>query len=196
MYKIAVRKISFVILGLLFRVKHHNRENLPADKAFILCCNHETMLDMFFIGCWIKTWIYWMAKKELFYNPILGLALKGLGAFPVNRGKGDIDSFKTALSHLKMGKVVGIFPQGTRLKKRKGKLRIGNGAAYLAVKTNAPILPVAIKIDFKIFGRVDVTYGKPFYVSDMEFTYEKKDILNKISKRIMSSIGQLLEVGY
>jgi 1-acyl-sn-glycerol-3-phosphate acyltransferase len=96
-----VRKIALFITRLLisvfYRVEITGRENIPETGAAIICANHSSQLDMFFLGCRIKRWIHWMAKEELFQNPLIGKILSVLGAFPVKRGKGDVGSIKTAL---------------------------------------------------------------------------------------------------
>ena len=80
--------------------------------------------------------VRFMAKHELFDNPILGFLIRSLGAFPVRRGKDDKDAFRTALEVLRSGEVLGIFPEGTR--SAEGRLQKAySGAAVLAEKTGA-----------------------------------------------------------
>lgn len=177
-----------LIVTPLFRVRITGRENIPEAGPFILYANHVTMLDMFFIGYSIKRWIFWMAKEELFRIPVISFVIGKLwGAFPVKRGKADVESIKTALNHLKNGDVVGIFPQGTR----KGK-SVNMGAVLLAAKANVPMLPVAIEGGDKIFGKVRVVFGKPFRIP-VENGEMDKDTCRELSSQIMDKIRQLLE---
>ena len=111
-----------------------NPEKIPDDGPALLCATHNTMLDMFFLGYKLKRWVYWMAKEELFKNPVSGFIFRKLGAFPVKRGKGDVGSIKTAYKHLKDGDIIGIFPHGTSVNPAQiENARIKPGAAMLAI---------------------------------------------------------------
>ena len=107
--------ITTIVFKLIYRVELVNMEKVPVKGPAILCANHNNILDMFFLGFRLKRWMYWMAKEELFKNPIAAFILGKLGVFPVKRGKGDISSIKNAYKLLDEGKIVGIFPQGTRI---------------------------------------------------------------------------------
>jgi 1-acyl-sn-glycerol-3-phosphate acyltransferase len=101
-----------------------------------------------------------MAKEELFRLPVSGWFLRMLGAFPVKRGAPDLKAFKTALSVLDRGEVLGLFPEGTRSKDRRiHKAELG--AAAIALKTGAPVVPVAVASSYHIKDTVTVAIGKP-----------------------------------
>ena len=82
----------------------------------ILAANHRSFLDPFVIGCCLPRPIYFVAKQELFENPLLGWFLNCMGAFPVRRGESDEESVETALALLERGEAVVIFPEGTRIR--------------------------------------------------------------------------------
>lgn len=181
--------LTRIILTPLFRISISGRENIPGEGPVLLCANHVTMLDMFFIGYKIKRWIYWMAKEELFRIPVVSFVIRKLwGAFPIKRGKADVESIKTALEHLKNGHIVGIFPQGTR----SGK-SVRPGAAVIAIKADVPLLPVLIVGGKKIFGKVRVRFGKPFMLKDEASTEPDKNEIRRLSERIMEKINELAE---
>ena len=190
-----VRSLILFLGKFLYRLEVTGLENIPAEGGVILCSNHPWTFDMFFIACKVKRLVHYMAKEELFKNPILAYILTKLGAFPVKRGTGDINSIRTALKILKEGKILGILPEGTRtgfntLRKVKPKA----GAALIAVKANVPIVPAAISGDYrKLFSKVKVKFGKPFYInSDADKKYTKEE-LEEISRGIMDKVYSLLE---
>lgn len=110
--------ILYVVFKLLYRVEIVGIENIPKENNLIVAGNHKSNLDPVFVSVFFKRHIYWMAKKELFNNKLFGAFLKKLGAFPVAREEVDIKAIKTSLRHIKNGQVLGIFPEGTRVKKK------------------------------------------------------------------------------
>ncbi|NCC69363.1 MAG: 1-acyl-sn-glycerol-3-phosphate acyltransferase, partial [Clostridia bacterium] len=107
--------------------------------------------------------IHFMAKKEVLSTPILGPILKKCGVFPVDRDTNDIDAIRTAMKCLKSGEKILIFPEGTR-KGEDNEVEAKTGAVRIASKMKVPIIPVCIPRRKKIFGRVTVNIGEPYYV--------------------------------
>ncbi len=125
-----------------FRLRRLGREHIPSGGV-ILAANHRSFLDPFVIGCCLPRPIYFVAKRELFKNPILGWFLNCMGAFPVRRGEADEESVDTALVLLERGQAVVIFPEGTRI--RAGSLaQPKRGVGRLALQSGAPVVPIAI----------------------------------------------------
>lgn len=135
-----------------------------------------------------------MAKEELFKIPLLGGIIRQLGAFPVKRGKGDIESIKTAIKLVRDGHILGIFPEGTRTaKKGAGTVKAKAGAALIAVKAEAPVIPVAIKGSYKLFSKVKIIFGKPYRLDTAGETKPSGSDLTDMSQDIMDRIYNLLE---
>lgn len=180
---------------LFYRVKIIGLDNVPKEGAAILCANHVGEMDMFFIGYKVKRLVRYMAKSELFKIPILSPLIKFLGAFPVKRGKADVEAIKTALRLLDEGHIVGIFPEGTRLKNKKGKtVKAKPGAALLAQKSGAPILPVAVEGKYRPFSKIKIVFGKPFSLDlDKDKKYTNNELV-EISENIMKKVYALTEV--
>lgn len=192
--RILARILALIYFKLFYRVELVNISNIPEKGSALLCSNHNGMLDMFFIGYKTKRWVHWMAKEELFKNPLIGAIFHALGAFPVKRGKGDVGSIKKAYSLLEQGHIVGIFPQGTRVGQNgKKAARIKPGAAMLALNTGVPIVPVEIKGSFKLFSRIKVVYGEPFKLSTEEGRKYTSEELTEMSLNIMNKIYTLME---
>jgi glycerol-3-phosphate dehydrogenase (NAD(P)+) len=136
------RFILKTLILLYFRVRRLGREHIPGGGV-ILAANHRSFLDPFAIGVCIPRPIYFVAKQELFKNPILGWFLNCMGAFPIRRGESDEESMETALRLLDRGEAVVIFPEGTRI--RAGSLgKPKRGVGRLALQSGAPVVPIAI----------------------------------------------------
>jgi 1-acyl-sn-glycerol-3-phosphate acyltransferase len=176
---------------IFYRVKIIGHENIPEKGQLLLYANHPSAWDMILIACFMKRKVHYMAKIELFKNPILGFLLRKIGAFPVNRGKGDVGSIKTVFRLLKEGRIVGVFPEGTRSKKRNPKL-IKSGAAMLALHSKAPVLPVGVEWNSKLFSTLKVVFGKPFVISQKKEHITREE-LKEISVKIMDKIYSLIE---
>ena len=125
-----------------FRLRRLGTEHIP-DGGVILASNHRSFLDPFAIGCCLGRPIYFVAKEELFKNPLLGWILNCLGAFPIKRGAADEESMDTALALLERGQAVVIFPEGTRI--RTGSLGSPKrGVGRLALQSGKPVVPIAV----------------------------------------------------
>ncbi len=189
--KFISRLISFMVVSVLFRIEWHNRENVPEEGATLLFANHMSEFDMFIIAARIKRWVYWMAKQELFKNPILGAWLNGVGAFPVKRNTTDVKSVRSLFKLLDEGKIVGVFPEGTRQKNSNKLKTIKPGAALFALKSQASIIPVKVEGSYKLFRKIDVYFGKPFKIKgELDKHYTRKELM-EISRDIMKNIYSL-----
>ena len=125
-----------------FRLRRLGTEHIP-DGGVILASNHRSFLDPFAIGCCLGRPIYFVAKQELFKNPLLGWLLNCLGAFPIKRGASDEESVATSLALLERGQAVVIFPEGTRI--RTGSLaQPRRGVGRLALESGSPVVPIAV----------------------------------------------------
>jgi 1-acyl-sn-glycerol-3-phosphate acyltransferase len=184
--------LTRIVFSVLFRVKVIDRHKVPQEGPALLCASHNTMLDMFFLGFRLKRWIYWMAKEELFRNPLAAYILKKLGAFPVRRGTADISSIKNAYKLLEENKIVGIFPQGTRIKSSKRTYPVKSGAVMIAANAGVPIIPATVCGTYRIFSKIRVIFGDPYYIENKGDKLSKEE-LSKISKDIMSKVYSLAE---
>jgi glycerol-3-phosphate dehydrogenase (NAD(P)+) len=138
-----VRGVIQPFFHLYFRLSRIGREHIPQEGPVIFASNHRSFLDPFVLGTMVRRPVYYMAKKELFKNPVISWLLSALGAFPVDRGRGDQDSMRTAREILERGDCVLIFPEGTRV--RPGPLgRAKRGVGRLALETGAPVVPLAV----------------------------------------------------
>jgi len=150
-YWLARMPLQF-FLKFYFRASRAGYEQIPASGAAIIASNHRSFFDPFVIGTMSRRPIYYVAKSELFRNPVLAWFISALGGFPVERGTGDRDAIHTAKELLARGELVLIFPEGTRT--RPGPLaKPKRGVGRLALESGAPVIPVAI------IGTEDVRNG-------------------------------------
>lgn len=192
LYNIFKYSVGF-LFKIFFKVRVHGVENIPKESGFILCSNHYSNFDPLMISCFFPHKVNWMGKKELFENKFLGAFLTKLGAFPVDRNQTDMKSIKKSLKILKSKGVLGMFPEGTRVK----KIDLNNakaGVSLLSVRSKAPILPVYVKGNYKIFTRVDIYYGEIIDYSNKLSEYDgkpsNKDYLN-MSIELLETIYSL-----
>ena len=183
------RAILIPIFLLLFNYRVTGRENVPKEGAYIVCSNHVNAIDPIIVGISLTKRMYFMAKAELFKNKLLGTLIQGLGVFPVKRGEADIKSIKTSLKLLANGKVLALFPEGTRNK--TSEVVAEPGIAMLAIKSKVPVVPVAIISSYKFFRRTKVIIGKPIELIEYHDRKLHNEDYLKISLDIMSKINEL-----
>jgi glycerol-3-phosphate dehydrogenase (NAD(P)+) len=140
----AVVRVTFQAFFMVyFRMQRIGREHVPAKGPVLITANHRSFLDPFVIACMAPRPMYYVAKQELFANPVAAWFLNALGAFPVARGASDPEMIATAKAILGRGDVVLIFAEGTRV--RPGALgRPRRGVGRLALESGAPVVPVAV----------------------------------------------------
>ena len=191
------RMLAWVYITILYRVRIYGKENIPKTGGAIFCMNHNGWLDMLFVGCKIRRYVHYMAKEELFKNPLSAFLMRQLRVFPVKRGRVDISAMKTAIDVVGKGHILGLFPEGTRLRQRTIETldSIKAGVAFIAMKSGAPVIPIAIQGDLKKkFSDIKVTVGEPFYIkTDSEKRYTS-DELAGLSRDAMLRVYKLLGV--
>jgi 1-acyl-sn-glycerol-3-phosphate acyltransferase len=138
------RVVTSPLLRLIFCVKRTGMANQPSRGTVIVCSNHRSNYDPVILGASLRYDLRFMAKAELFKNPFLRFLITILGAFPINRGRGDTAAIDKASHILKSGGVLLMFPEGHRNKQGGTPLMFKSGAAMLAYRTHASVLPVAI----------------------------------------------------
>ena len=153
------------IYSLLYPVQVEGAENVPAEGGCLLCANHLSNRDPIYIAIRAPRRIHFMAKIELFRFKPLGAAIRGLLAFPVDRGHNDLNAVRTAMKIMNDGHVLGVFPQGTR-SKDNSRLPMLNGVSMIALRAQKPVIPVYIGGPYKLFRRTPLRFGKPVDLSD------------------------------
>lgn len=197
-------RLSIFILSVFFRftggVTLIGTENIPRTGGVILAANHISYLDPPVVGCYLKRQVHYMAKEELFRSPLLGAWMRWVGTFPVRRGTADRKALKHAIDLLIRGKVICIFPEGTR--SPDGKLQAPElGIGLIALKSGAPIVPAAIIGTDKVLPphstrlyrhRVKVVYGRPLTFPIHHQGTETRRSLEDVGQSTMSAISELI----
>lgn len=187
----SIRLLLLAIFKIFYRIKINGKENLPAEGKVIIMSNHISAYDPPLLAAIFSRPVRFMAKKELFENPVLKIVLFLADAFPVDRSTNDITAVKKALSVLKNEEVLGLFPEGTRYPEGKlGNLKAGS--IMLAIKSGAPVLPVGIK-NVKKDGRITVNIGKPFELNQFSgkrlTKEERKEAAQFIKAKIQNQLN-------
>ncbi|CCU79484.1 1-acyl-sn-glycerol-3-phosphate acyltransferase [Halanaerobium saccharolyticum subsp. saccharolyticum DSM 6643] len=185
-----IRLSLLAIFKVFFRIKVKGKKNLPDEGPVILMSNHISAYDPPLLVAIFSRPVRFMAKKELFENPVMRFVLFLADAFPVDRSKNDITAVKKALSVLKDQEVLGLFPEGTR--RAEGEL--GNpklGSVMLAIKSGAPIVPIGIK-NIKKEGRITINIGEAFSMDQFSKRRLSKAERKKASKYIKDKIQKQL----
>jgi len=196
--------ISRALVGAFFRLARcevEGIENIPPEGPVLVVSNHLSLADPPLLGVKLGRKVRFMAKKELFRFRWLGYFIRGLGAFPVHRGRLDRRALRQSLEVIGNGEVLVVFPEGMR--SRSGQLRRAfSGVALIALKSKAPVVPVGISgtEDIKEFWRlrrpqIKVTIGSPFTLPSVDGKLTKEE-LAVLTDEIMGRVAQLLPVKY
>lgn len=190
-YYTLFRAIFRAFFAVFYRWQVKGAENVPADGPVILCANHINNFDPPLLGCGIERQVHFMAKEELFKVPVISFLITKFGAFPVKRGAGDRAAIRATLKILEEGKVLGIFPEGTRSK--TGEVGQGmSGTAMFALKSEAKVVPVAIVGPYRLFRPVTIIYGKPIDLSRYKEGKATGETMKEVTDLIMQNIRDLI----
>ncbi len=195
-----VKSVFGPVFRALYRLKFKGLENIPkSGEKYIVAINHTCALDPVFVAIPKNVPpLHFMAKIELFKNPIVGWVIEHLYGFPVKRGKGDTSAIEYGEKIVREGHIMAICPEGKRVKDKDGvPQKAKSGVAVIAKATNAPVLPVAICCNgpIKAGKKVTVSYGKLLTLAEMGLDKEEcaaSDIKNA-ANMVMDNILALWE---
>jgi 1-acyl-sn-glycerol-3-phosphate acyltransferase len=189
---------------LLWGVRVEGSEHIPREGPFILVGNHSSNVDPLILGWAVgyrtKRLIHFMAKAEMRRWPVLGWLAGQSGVVFVRRGEGDRAAQRFSLEALAAGRPIALHPEGTR--SRDGRLKAGrSGAALLAMRSGAPLLPAGIAGTHRIFPgrsrfphstRIVIRIGEPFTLPHVPDGRLDRDALAAGTESIMAAIAELL----
>ena len=170
------------------------RENIPQQGSLIFCGNHKSYFDGPAITITNGRKTRFLAKEELKKSFFPALLCWAFESIMVKRDSKDLAPIKEALTTLKNGECLGIFPEGTRnggIEKEGSELK--SGASYFALKTGAQMIPVGIIGNGKAFHKNIVIYGKPLDLSMYQNKKIDKEIEEKVNEELKNQILYLIK---
>jgi 1-acyl-sn-glycerol-3-phosphate acyltransferase len=187
-----------VLAKILLKLEVVGLENVPLEGPLILAMTHTNFLDPALAGAVMPRELVIMSKAENFYHPILGIIVRLYGAFPVHRGEVDRQALRRSREVLAGGQALLMAPEGTR--SGHGRLQKGrNGMTFIALRADAPILPMAIIGGEHFWPNlarlrrtpVKIVIGKAFYFS---FGQERagRATMDKMTEEGMYQLASLL----
>jgi len=213
-----IRKLCRGFAGMvmlpLFRVRVTGTENLPTGPC-ILSPNHISYADglvIFALVNRLKMPLRILAKRELWDSKFLGWVLDSAGVMPISRKTADLDTLRNAARVMKAGDCMAIFPEGTRVRNEQqdegDSQALGEaygGAAWLALRGNTPVIPVAIVgtedirpdgVKLMRFPKVLVHFGAPLFPDEAvpSSEYTRKERVTKLTELIMDGLSEALKV--
>lgn len=191
--------IRFGVGALLCRLTVNGREHVPQTGGCVVASNHNIGPDYVVLGYGASRQILYMAKSDIFgLHPLLDKFLHAVGTFPIRRGQRDAVAIGEAVRLVQSGRVVGMFPEGTRSK--DGVLQPGrSGAVRIAIAAGVPIVPAAVTNSHALLQRlllrrrhrphVTVSFGPPIYPTPGK---DDPDTVRHLTHQTMVAIAALL----
>lgn len=177
---------------IFYKYEVIGEENIPNEGNIIIAANHKSNLDPIFLAAAIKNReVAAIAKKELFNIKPLGFILDKLNVIPINRDKPDVSTIKNILRAIKDGYVLGIFPEGTRIKD-PGFGKAKAGLSVFAIKGKAMVVPISIISNYKLFNRVTIYIDKPISFEE----YYKQKLTTEENERLAQNVLEVIKENY
>lgn len=180
-----------------YRAKTYDGDKMPMTGGCLVCSNHTGLHDVIVLAACMKRQPRYMAKRELFKIPLLKQLITALGAFPIDRKGADVGAIKTAISMIKSGEAVTVFPQGTRYKgidPRETEPK--NGVGMIAYRTMVPVVPVYIRTKKNHtlpFRRTEIICGDPIMPEEFGFEHGGTEEYSRAAEYIFNKICDLAD---
>ncbi len=199
-----VRIVTVLHALITFRARGIGSERVPGGPV-ILAPNHASFMDHFFTGAFVRRRIQFMAKSQIFHNPVGAYIFSHGGVFPVRRGHADEEAFTSAFAILARGGAVGMYVEGGRSRTGQVSDEAKPGVGRLALESGAPVVPVAILGSHQArnwkrgkFPKVTVSYGEPLRFERLESSTreQQQQAADLILARIRGQHDELEQLGH
>jgi 1-acyl-sn-glycerol-3-phosphate acyltransferase len=189
-----------LIHQMFFRGEVAGLENLPETGGYIVAANHASLLDPPIVGQFLPRQVSFFARKTLWKPGLAAWWLDAVGTIPVDRDGGvSLDAIRRVLHTLAEGRVVILFPEGTR--SRSGELQAPRpGVGLLACRAHVPVVPTRVFGSFEAFGRggrlrlgspVSVVFGRPLSPREYDHPGDGRERYARTAERIMGAIARI-----
>jgi 1-acyl-sn-glycerol-3-phosphate acyltransferase len=192
-----LRALFWGLTRLVCRYRVIGLERVPSSGTLLIVANHLSFYDPMLLGVILPRRAWFFTKAEIFRWPIAGAACKLTGQIPVRRGESDRSAIEKGLTYLQEGKALMLFPEGT-VERQERMIPARAGAAMLAVRSGATILPIAhtgtrrvLRTMHSWFPRVTITIGEPF-TPTLPTDVPRKVGLQHVTDEIMHRIAAML----
>ncbi|MFT4444540.1 lysophospholipid acyltransferase family protein [Parvimonas sp. G1967] len=187
MYKFLLAIVS-VLIKIIYRVRVNGIENFKDDKPIIISANHTHIFDPVILATLTKKQIFFLSKKEIFEKKLSAKFFTKLGVIPIDRENTDLKAIKSCFRVIRSGNILGIFPEGTRVKTIDIK-NMKKGVALIALKNKVNILPIHIEGTYKIFSKITVDIYPMIEISNFE-NMEDSEAIDKLTEELFYKIYQ------
>lgn len=198
------------LLNIWLKRDWHGGENVPTTGPVLIVSNHISYLDALVLAHFLYEngrAARFLGKESLFRTPIIGRVISAAGQVPVHReSDGASDAIDSAVKLLELGHCVGVYPEGTLTRDENlWPMLAKTGAARIAIKSNAPVIPVAQwgdqnfipryskKIGWYKRHKVSIVAGKPIDLSQWQEKVDDPAAMKEATAHIMREITKLLE---
>jgi 1-acyl-sn-glycerol-3-phosphate acyltransferase len=187
-----------IILRIFWRYRKIGTEHIPKSGGVIIASNHVAYVDPPFLGAAASREFFYLAKAELFANALFGWLIRKFNAVPVTRGSFDRKAINQAVELLRGGKVLRLFPEGTRNRTNQF-LRPKLGVGKIALEAGVPIVPAYIHNSGRLLSsflkreRLIIGFDQPIDRNFLAKLPEGKQGYKDIGQEIMRKIGMLKE---
>lgn len=196
----ALYALNYMLARILWRMRVEGDLSISPGQGAVIVCNHRCPLDPSFIAAITTRVVHWMVAKEYCEFPVLGALLRTCEVIPVQRGAVDLPAVRTAIRLVEQGEWVGLFPEGRINTSSQLMLPGHTGAALIALKAHAPVIPCYIDgapYDGTTLGcllmpaSVRLVIGRPIDLSAYYDRSDRRETLDEITRRLLTEIATL-----
>lgn len=189
-----IRGVFYLPFKLFYPTKVLNKQNMPSDERLISVSNHYTWKDIPVLAINVPGYRRFIAKKEIGKNKLVRKLAGMIGVIFIDRGKADMHAIRESIQTLKAGDGIAIFPEGTRNKSQDDALQeIKGGVTMLAIKGNAPIVPMMLWKKERIFRKNYIYIGEPFDLREFQGRLLDGEAIAEASEKVAAHMRQAKE---
>ena len=192
----SVRCLVRPVLDVFGHLESHGNENIPRHGGVLLVSNHVSLLDPVIIGAATARELHFLGADDYLHIPCVGRVLRQLNGIPIKRSAPSWGTLKRAVSCLKRGEALVIFPEGTR--SADGVLgKMHNGASFVIHHTGVPTIPVFLKGAERFLPRgskfirptqLSVIFGPPIDFTTLGKIDKKQELYQQMTEQVRTSI--------